>query len=119
MPLMTTLLNFMGLKTAGEKKLKILFVSSEAAPFAKVGGLGEVLFALPEALRALGHDARVMMPRYASVDRERYALTLVTEGLVVPTDGEPAGLICNVLVHNSPENPPTYFLENQEYYEKR
>ena len=116
---MTHFLDLISRKKTLPAKLKILFVSSEAAPFAKVGGLGEVLFALPQALRALGHDARVMMPRYASVDRERYALTLVTEGLVVPTDGEPAGLICNVLVHNSPENPPTYFLENQEYYEKR
>jgi starch synthase len=42
----------------------VLFVSSECAPFVKAGGLGDVVGALPIALRALGIDARVVMPRY-------------------------------------------------------
>jgi starch synthase len=54
--------------------LKVLFVSSEVAPFAKTGGLGDVAAALPKALRAAGHDVRVVMPLYSRVkdaDRER------------------------------------------------
>ena len=39
--------------------LRVLFVGAEAAPFVKVGGLGEVLRALPKAMRELGCDARV------------------------------------------------------------
>ena len=116
---MTNLLDFISRKKTVPSKLKVLFVASEAAPFAKVGGLGEVLSALPRALRSLGHDARVMMPRYASVDRERFALKMVREGLAVPTGGDPAALICNVLVHENGDTAPTYFLENREYYEKR
>ena len=44
--------------------LKVLFVASEAAPFVKTGGLGEVIGSLPAALRALGVDARVIIPKY-------------------------------------------------------
>ena len=47
--------------------MNILFVSSEVAPFAKTGGLGDVSAALPRYLRALGHDVRVVMPLYARV----------------------------------------------------
>ncbi len=47
--------------------MNILFVSSEVAPFAKTGGLGDVCAALPKALRALGHDVRVVVPMYARV----------------------------------------------------
>jgi starch synthase len=43
-------------------------VSSEVAPFAKTGGLADVVGSLPCALKALGHDVAVLMPRYASVE---------------------------------------------------
>ncbi|MGH7440046.1 MAG: glycogen/starch synthase, partial [Polyangiaceae bacterium] len=42
----------------------VLFVASECAQFVKAGGLGDVVGALPIALRALGCDARVVIPRY-------------------------------------------------------
>jgi starch synthase len=48
--------------------MKILFVSSEVAPFAKSGGLADVAGALPKALRRRGHDVRVVMPLYAGID---------------------------------------------------
>lgn len=47
--------------------MNVLFVSSEVAPFAKTGGLGDVSAALPRHLRALGHDVRVVVPFYARV----------------------------------------------------
>lgn len=44
--------------------MKVLFVTSEAAPFAKTGGLGDVCGALPAALAEKGVDVRVIMPKY-------------------------------------------------------
>ena len=48
--------------------LKVLFVSAEAAPLAKVGGLGDVAGALPKALKNLGLDVRLVIPRYQAID---------------------------------------------------
>lgn len=113
-----------------KNKKKILFVAPEAAPFVKAGGLGEVVFALPRALEKLDYDVRVMIPLYAGVNTVKYKLKMVHKGLEVPTQAEsvnpnePAHLICNVKKYTPEGNDDytpvtTYFLENQEYYEKR
>lgn len=105
--------------------MKILFVTSEEAPFAKVGGLGEVIFSLPRALNRLGHDARVMMPLYGTVDLEKFKLSYIHKDLQVPTSSESdtKNLVCNVRRYKpkdlSKDPVMTYFLENREYYELR
>lgn len=48
----------------------ILMVSSEVAPFAKSGGLGDVVGALPQVLVDLGHDVRVVLPKYGLIDHK-------------------------------------------------
>lgn len=51
--------------------MRILMVSAEMAPFAKVGGLADVVAALSRALAARGHDVRVVVPLYGKLDRQK------------------------------------------------
>jgi starch synthase len=51
--------------------MKILLASAEAVPFAKVGGLADVVPSIAMALTDLGHDVRVVLPLYSSIDRTK------------------------------------------------
>lgn len=50
--------------------MRILMITSEAVPFAKTGGLADVVPALSYALKKLGHDVRIVMPRYYRVNKK-------------------------------------------------
>ncbi len=67
-----------------EKPLKILILAAEVVPFVKVGGLADVVGALPKSLQALAHDVRVAMPRYGQIDPERFSLYTTIDSLTVP-----------------------------------
>ena len=47
--------------------MKVLFAASEAHPFIKTGGLGDVMGALPKSLVKLGVDVRVVIPKYKNI----------------------------------------------------
>ncbi len=99
-----------------DKKLNILFVASEVVPFAKTGGLADVAGALPKALKKLGHDVRVVMPRYYVVDREKYSLKLLDGALGVPM-GIMGELWCGVYEGKLPgSDVPIYFIEHEGFY---
>ena len=51
-------------------KLKVLMVSSEVEPFAKTGGLGDVVGSLPKALNQSNINARVIMPLYGKINQK-------------------------------------------------
>lgn len=100
--------------------LKILIVGAEVAPYASVGGFASVLGYLSRELENLGHDVRLFMPKFGSIDEEKYDLQIIRKGLKIPTSDEHNPyLVCNVKQAKQPLGVPIYFLENQEYYEKR
>lgn len=98
------------------ERLSLLFVASEAAPFAKEGGLGDVVGALPKYLARLGHDVRVVIPRYYSVNIAKYNLRLLPGTLVVPM-GIIGYMYCGVYEGHLPGSEvPIYFLEHEQFY---
>lgn len=50
--------------------MEITFVTTELAPFVKVGGLADVSAALPKALRSLGHAVTIVMPRFPALEQQ-------------------------------------------------
>lgn len=68
---------------------KILFVASEATPIVKVGGLADVAGALPQALKALGYDVRLMLPAYGAIDRTHFPMEVLGRPFSVNLGGEP------------------------------
>lgn len=53
------------------KSFSVLYVTSEIYPFAKVTPLADVAYSLPLALREIGHDMRVMLPKYGTVSERK------------------------------------------------
>jgi len=103
-----------------KKDLKVLVVAAEAAPYAKVGGFSQVIAYLSREMLPLGTDVRVFMPKFGSIDLEKYEMDMFYKGLNVPTDDDNNPFLeCNVKVREGDDGVTTYFLENQEYYEKR
>lgn len=94
------------------EKLKILIVSSEAAPFVKSGGLGDVTGSLPKALKALGADVRVVIPKYRKIKNEHYINIefLGSFNVKLGWRKQKAG----ILFKN--EDVPVYFIENDFYF---
>jgi starch synthase len=100
--------------------MKILMVATEAAPYATIGGFSSVVAYLSRALVKNGNEVRIFMPRFGFIDDQKYKIEMVYEGLEVPTDDENTPfLVCNVKAVHQPNGVVAYFLENQEYYEKR
>ncbi len=99
--------------------LKILIMSAEMVPFAKTGGLADVVGALPKALQSLGHDVRVAMPHYGRIDRDRFHLKEVLEPYSTPMDNhtEEARLL-QTTVASSVGDVPVYMVDNSHYYDR-
>lgn len=95
--------------------MKILFVTSEANPFIKTGGLADVSFALPKALHEKGEDVRIIMPKYEDIsgDFTSKMTQLATFGVSVGWRNQYCGL--QYLTY---DGIPVYFVDN-EYYFKR
>ena len=94
--------------------LKVLFVASECAPYAKCGGLGDVVASLPKALRKLGVDTRVAIPLYDSIDRAKFGLREEPGCLANCGGGEVNG--CGVWRGTADGDVPVWFVEHNRFF---
>lgn len=92
--------------------MKILFIASEADPFIKTGGLADVAYALPKYLKALGIDARVVIPKHKNIKlSDKYSISF-KKSFTVPVGwrNQYAGVFeCDV-------DSVKYYLLDNEYY---
>lgn len=95
--------------------MKVLFVTAEAAPFFKSGGLGDVAASLPKALCAQGADARVIMPLYSTIAQEFKQNMAYIGNFNVPLGwrNEYCG-VCS-LEH---DETTYYFIDNERYFSR-
>jgi len=95
--------------------VRILAVASEAVPFAKTGGLADVVGALPRALAARGHDVRVVMPRYRHIDVKKERLRLVLPEVLVHF---PVRLVRGRIFEGNLPNSsvPVYFVDSPDLF---
>ena len=95
--------------------MKVLFVTAECWPFAKTGGLGDVSYALPKALKKEGVDVRVIMPKY--VDIPKYLKDKMKQVSVFNVNVAWRNQYCGLLELEL-DGIKFYFIDN-EYYFKR
>ncbi|MDQ8196222.1 glycogen synthase GlgA [Coraliomargarita sp. SDUM461004] len=95
-------------------KQRILMLAPEVAPFKKVGGLADVVSALSKSLVALGHDVRILMPRYTEMQAFEGAQAL-ERPLIVRLGGHEA--YGRIWQHCLPGTEvPCYFIEHNQYF---
>lgn len=94
--------------------MNLLFIAAEAAPFVKVGGLGDVIGSLPKALQDEGVTARVVIPLYASIDRSKYNIRYVKYIFVdLGWRREYCGIFETEI-----DGVTVYFIDNEHYFNR-
>jgi starch synthase len=100
------------------RKLKILIATPEAVPFAKTGGLADVTGSLPKALASLGHQVKVILPKYKMVGENTFHLQ---EANINPPEislGERKEKIKLKSCKLSDSEVEYLFVVNDEYYDR-
>ena len=101
-----------------KKKIKIVHVSAEVAPFSKTGGLADVARSLPEALFKLDHDVRIITPFYGKlIDEKEYNLKMIFKNINVVIDPENS-IKVNFWQGKLNGGLPVYFVDIKKYFSK-
>ena len=95
--------------------MNILFISTEAEPFAKSGGLGDVIGSLPRELNKLGADARVMLPLYKSIHHKYQAKMKFIRDFTVTLSWR--SQYCGIYQMEY-EGVNFYFIDNEQYFSR-
>lgn len=94
-------------------QMRVLFAGFEAAPFAKSGGLGEVAGSLPGALKAVGVDARLIMPKLPTMPADLAARLEHIADFTLPLSWRNQYCGVEKLTYNG---QTVYFIDNEYYF---
>ena len=95
--------------------MKVLYATSECWPFAKTGGLGDVAYALPKALKKEGVDVRVIMPKYSTIPN--YLKSQLKEVAVFSVNVGWRKQYCGLLEMEL-DGVKFYFIDNEFYFRR-
>lgn len=99
------------------ENLNVLFVASECTPFAKTGGLGDVVGVLPKYLKRMGYNVKVVIPRYYSIDKN--CLDKLPDPLGVPM-GIIGELWCGVYRTTLPNSDvEIFFIDYENFFGRK
>ncbi|MDO8602733.1 MAG: glycogen synthase GlgA [Candidatus Omnitrophota bacterium] len=95
--------------------MNILFISPEVFPFAKTGGLADVVGALPEAIVKKGHKTSTIMPFYQLVKKNGFKPVMFKKNISLKINNREELFNLLLLKHNGVD---VYFIEKNEYYDR-
>ncbi len=101
------------------KKLKIVHIASEVAPFSKTGGLGDVTRSLPKAQKRIGHDVIIITPLYGKIiDIKERGLIPVFENIVLRINSREKIKVSFWKAYLM-DDLPVYFVDYPKFFSKR
>ncbi len=101
------------------KKYKIFFVSAEIYPFVKDGRGAEFAGSLPTYLQALGHEVRVLMPKYSLINERKHIIRDIIRLKDIPVTMHNGELVISVKSGFIPESKTQiYFADCEKYYKR-
>ena len=104
------------------RRYKILFVTSEVMPFVKTGGLADVSSALPQYLSDMGHEVRIVVPKYGAVDQRKFKIHEVVRLKDIQLKIGEKDVIFSIkscFLPGPKVRVQIYFLDNQDYFGSR
>jgi starch synthase len=93
--------------------MKVLIASPEIYPFVKTGGLADVTGALPKALKKLGIDVRVILPKHKGIEERGFPMKYKNYKITCQVS---QSLVDAEIVESEYDGITTYLVENDEYY---
>src|SRR5580693_5256023 len=96
--------------------MKIFFAASEMTPYAKTGGLGDVVSALPRALRELGHEVTCCLPFYRGAQEAARDAKAIGLTLQIPLGSRT--VTGDVMELTRPDGVRVLFIRRDEFFDR-
>ena len=101
------------------RNIKVLYVSGEVSPFIRISALADFMASFPQAIEEEGFEARIMMPKYGTINDRKFRLHDVLRLSDIEVHLKEKIDLLNVKVTALPSSKiQTYFLYNEKYFKR-